>query len=346
MLGGENEGLFAGGGFDDGIALASEVFGDDGADAAVVVADEDGAFAARLDGGGKNDIGCAAGAGKHDVEGGSGTEVALGPDGAGVLLDDTAADGKTEAGSAFLAGVGGLDLLEAVEDGVELVGGDAAAFVDDFEEDGVGGGLGVDADRGGYGGELDGVGEEVGEDLKDAVGVAVEEEGFGVGDVSDARGLEREMDAVGVGHGGHGVDGLLGEVAQGAATNLQRGATGLHALEVKDVVNEADEAVGVGDGDAEEVEGFGVYVADDAGGEEAEGSANAGEWGAQLVRDGGDELVFEGVELGAMRELERVLMVLLTCLGELLCQLARGALRSEKGEEQNCRGGEEREITK
>ena len=34
-------------GFDDGVALAGEVFGDDGADAGVVVADQDGAFAAR-----------------------------------------------------------------------------------------------------------------------------------------------------------------------------------------------------------------------------------------------------------------------------------------------------------
>ena len=46
MLGGEDEGLFAGDGFDDGVALAGEVLGDDGADAGVVVADQDGAFAA------------------------------------------------------------------------------------------------------------------------------------------------------------------------------------------------------------------------------------------------------------------------------------------------------------
>ncbi len=107
-----------------------------------------------------------------------------------MLLDDAAADGEAEAGAALLASVGGLDLLEAVEDGVELVGGDAAAFVDDLEEDGVGGGLGVNADGGGGGRELDGVGEEIGEDLKDAVGVAVEEECFGIGSLSDGGGLE------------------------------------------------------------------------------------------------------------------------------------------------------------
>ena len=67
--------------------------------------------------------------------------------------------------------------------------------------------------------------------------------------------------------GGEHPAGLLGEIAHGAAANLQRRAAGLHALEVEDVVDEADEAVGVGDGDAEEVERFGVDVADDAGGE-------------------------------------------------------------------------------
>ncbi len=46
MFGGEDESLLAGGGFDDGVALAGEVLGDDGADAGVVVADQDGAFAA------------------------------------------------------------------------------------------------------------------------------------------------------------------------------------------------------------------------------------------------------------------------------------------------------------
>ncbi len=123
-------------------------------------------------------IGGTGRAGQHDVEAGADTDVALRPDGAAVLLDDAAADSEAQACAAFLAGVGGLYLLEAVEDAVEFVSGDAAAFVDDLEHDGVGGGVGVDADGGGCGRELDGVGEEVGQDLEDAVGVAVEEEGL------------------------------------------------------------------------------------------------------------------------------------------------------------------------
>jgi hypothetical protein len=144
-----------------------------------------------------------------------------------------------------------------------------------------------------------------------------------------------EKDGVGVGHGGHGVDGLLGEVAEGAATDLQRRAAGLHTLEIEDVVDETDEAIGVSNGDAEEVERLGVDVADDAGGKQTEGSANAGKWRAQFVGDGRDELVLEVIELGAMRELEGVLMVLLTGLIELICELTTGALSSQKGDQQD-----------
>ena len=156
-LGGEVDGLLPGGGLEDAVSLTGEVFADDGSDAGFIVTDEDGAFAAgegerRCDG-----VGGAGDAGEHDVECGSPAEVALRPDGAAVLLDDAAADSETETGTALLASVGGFDLLEAVEDGVELIGGDAAAFVGDFEEDGIGGGVEVDADGGGGGGELDGV---------------------------------------------------------------------------------------------------------------------------------------------------------------------------------------------
>ena len=141
----------------------------------------------------------------------------------------------------------------------------------------------MDADCGGYGRELDGVGEKIGDDLEDAVSVSIEEEGLGVSGLGDGEWFEHEVNRVGFGHGGHGVDGLLGKLAHGAAANLQRSAAGLHALEVEDVVDEADQAVGVGDGDAEEVERFGVDVADDAGGEQAESSADAGERSAELV---------------------------------------------------------------
>ncbi len=144
------EGLLAGFGFEDAVAVLAEVLADDGADAGVVVAEDDGA----VDGGetGGDGRGSATGLrrGQGKQEGGSGAAalllVGFCPDAAVVLVDDGAADGEAEAGAAFLAGVGGFDLLETVEDGVELVDGDAAADVGDAQEEELV--VGFDADAG------------------------------------------------------------------------------------------------------------------------------------------------------------------------------------------------------
>ena len=77
-------------------------------------------------------------------------------------------------------------------------------------------------------------------------------------------GGELDMDGRGFSHGSHGVDGRDGKLMKGAATKLQRRAAGLHAFEVEDVVDEADEPIGVGDGDAEEILGLGVERSHDA----------------------------------------------------------------------------------
>ena len=53
--------------------------------------------------------------------------LALGPDPARVLLDDRARDRQPEPGAALLALVGRVDLAEALEDRLQLVGRDAAA---------------------------------------------------------------------------------------------------------------------------------------------------------------------------------------------------------------------------
>jgi hypothetical protein len=139
---------------------------------------------------------------------------------------------------------------------------------------------------------------------------------------------------------------LLGEVAEGAATDLEWGAAGLHALEVKDVVDEADKSVGVSDGDAKEVLGLGVYVTDNAGGEQAEGSADARERGTELVGDGGDEFILESVELGALRELDLVLILLFACVGELHGEFADGPLSANKGKKKNATRTKQRKVAK
>ena len=68
------------------------------------------------------------------------------------------ADGEAEAGAAHGAGVGGVDLLEALEDVFELVGGNAAALIANFDEGFVlVEVLGGEMDLAAGGGELDGV---------------------------------------------------------------------------------------------------------------------------------------------------------------------------------------------
>src|SRR5450756_2174577 len=123
---------------------------DDGADPFIVVTDKDRTLTARgLRQLVEYGIGGANDTGQHDVKGGAGAEVALCPDGTTMLLHDAATDGEAETGAPLLAGIGGLYLLKAIEDSVELVGGDTASLVRHLEEDGVGGGFGKDAYGGG-----------------------------------------------------------------------------------------------------------------------------------------------------------------------------------------------------
>jgi len=72
---------------------------------------------------------------QREVEATAAAYLAFYPDAAAVLDDDAAADGEAEAGAAHGAGVGGVDLLEAFEDHVFFVLGDAAAFVADAQAD-------------------------------------------------------------------------------------------------------------------------------------------------------------------------------------------------------------------
>ena len=204
-----------------------------------------------------------------------------------MLKDDGAADGEAEAAAALLTGIGGVHLLEAAKDGLQLIGGNTAALVDDGDGDAGGAGANHDGNGGVGRGELDGVGEEVSKDLEQAVGVAGD---FGLG------GVVQKLDAGGVGHGLHPVDGLADDLRELQGAEGDGFLAALDALEIEDVVDEADQAVRVGDGDAEEVGGLVINVAEDAGGEQAERAADGGERGAELVADGGDELVLEAVE--------------------------------------------------
>ena len=93
------------------------------------------------------------------MEGRAAVGISLGPDAAGVLLDNRAADSQPQAAAAFLPGVGVLKLLKAVEDGFELVVRNAAALIDDREGYALGTGADEDRDTGARRREFDRIGE-------------------------------------------------------------------------------------------------------------------------------------------------------------------------------------------
>ncbi len=140
-------------------------------------------------------------------------------------------------------------------------------------------------------GELDGVRDEVAEGLEDAVGI-----GPDVDAVGDRRRCGCSAAAAGLLEAG----GAAEEVFGGAHGELELGLAAADAFEVEDVVDEADEAVGVADGDFEHLLRFLGAGVEGAAGEQAEGSAEGGERSAEFVGDGGDELVLHAVEGAAL----------------------------------------------
>ena len=101
-----------------------------------------------------------------------------------------------------------------------------------------------DGDRGVGRRELDGVGEQVGEHLEQAVGVG--------GDLH-LGGVVDELHAGRVGHRLHAVDGLANDLGQLHGAEGEGLAAALDALQIENVVDEADQPVGVGEGDAQQV---------------------------------------------------------------------------------------------
>lgn len=79
-------------------------------------------------------------AGEGEEEAAALAGFAFSPDTAAVLFDDAAAEGQAQAGAAQCTGIGGVALLEAVEDAFQFFRSDAAALVFDDEADGTGAG--------------------------------------------------------------------------------------------------------------------------------------------------------------------------------------------------------------
>ena len=141
--------------------------------------------------------------------------------------------------------------------------------------------------------KLDGVGEQVGDHLKQAIGIG--------GDLH-LGGVVDELDAGGVGHGLHIFDGLLDDVGQLHRAEAERLAPALDALQIENVVDEPDQPIGVGEGDAQQVGGLFVGLRQNAGAEQSQRAADGSERSAQLVADRGNELILEAIESVALAD--------------------------------------------
>src|SRR5581483_3139291 len=87
---------------------------------------------------------------QEDAEGSAALFILFSPDAASVLADDGPADGEAETGSALLAGIGGIHLLESVKDTLQFIRRDAAALIDDAQDNAIAA-LGNDNPDGGLG---------------------------------------------------------------------------------------------------------------------------------------------------------------------------------------------------
>ncbi len=92
-------------------------------------------------------------------------QFAFGADGAAVGQHDVLGDGEAEAGASGFAGAGFVDAIEAFEQAREVLGGDAGAEILDEEFYGVGNGAGAEDDSSAGGAVLQGIVDQVGEDL-------------------------------------------------------------------------------------------------------------------------------------------------------------------------------------
>ena len=243
-----------------------------------------------------------------------------------------AADGEAQAGAAVFAGGAGVGLLEGLEDEPLLLRRDADAGVLDGEGDDLLGlaehrVIGAPALRGeidahidvAVGGELDGVGEQVLEDLLEALRVAVHERRQVVGE------LHVERQVLGLGHVPEVAVDVVAQAGEGDFLDLDGDGAGLDFREIENVVDEVEQ-VGAGGVDvAGKLDLLGERLPAGVFGELLAEDEDGIERRAQLVGHVGQELgfVFRGErQLGGLF-LERVaglldLGVLALDLGVLL----------------------------
>ena len=294
-----------------GVALLGEFLLKERADVGIVVDDEDGlvlslmradALAQLADQGFDVDAGAGGkqlklsgrlGDGQGEGKGAAVAGLAFDPDAAAVVFDDLLADGQAEAGALGLVSERVADLLEALED-FGLVGRcDADTGVTDADDQIAALGMSCEGDGAGIG-EFDGVGDEIDDDLNEAVLIAsdLRQGGLNVADELEFLCLEERCS---------GGNGALDDVLDGDLRQIPCELAGFDLGEVEDVVDELGEALAFADDDAKVFQdlGFGLRdlavvfrdereetvfetAADDFGKAE-----DGGERSAELVADGG-----------------------------------------------------------
>src|SRR5262245_15273550 len=109
--------------------------------------------------------------GELHLEGRAFSESGLHPDAAAVHLDDLLGDREAEAGAAFRLGVRVVHLMEVLEDARSVLLRNTGTGVGDSHGEVTVRGGGADADFAGVG-ELDGISDEIEEDLRQTLLVA------------------------------------------------------------------------------------------------------------------------------------------------------------------------------
>ncbi len=156
-------------------------------------------------------------------------------------------------------------MLEAIEDAFEFVGRDASALIANLDESFVFvEGSSGEMDLAAGSGEFNGVRDEVAERLKDAIRISPDVDAVRIGEDSDhRRRLAGLLQACGAAQ----------EIFGGAHGELELSLATANAFEVEDVVDEADETIGVADGDLKHLLGLLGTRIEGSAREQAEGPA-------------------------------------------------------------------------
>ncbi len=223
---------------------------------------------------------------------------ALDRDGSPAALHDLPRDGQPEARATPASCVTAVDLSEPVEHRGQLVLGDPPTPVGDSDGDGAVDTRHPDHDRGASLAELDGVAEQVGEDLDHAMRI---HDHVDAGPV--VRWLDDQADARCLCRAGDPVGGVLREGERTHLDGSQGHPPGVESLEVEDVVDELAETFAVGDRHRHQLLLLVRQRSHETGVEHLQAALDGRQRRAQLMADHGDELPLDLVHLEALRDI-------------------------------------------